>query len=93
MCFYFYNKDILVKDFRGVEFELPYNYEECEIRGFLNYTGNNLKLDVSRNEIIEGEKFIRKSIRTFILQQKIKFEKSSQMIDILKCMIEYENTK
>ena len=88
--FSLYNKDILVRDFPGIDFRLPYEFERCEGFGYINYFGNDLKLNVSRNEIIEGNNILRKEATIALLKAKLKNETNETTIRFLKSMIEYE---
>lgn len=88
--FSLYNKDILVRDFPGIDIRLPYEFEKCEGYGYINYFGNDLKLNVSRNEIIEGNAILRKEIILTLLKAKLEKETNTITTKFLKSMIEYE---
>ncbi len=87
---YLYNKDILVRDFRAIRCYLP---EESEIFGYINYNGQKIKLDVSRNEIIEGAFYLQKDFSDIILMYKQGKEKDPVMQWFLQKMIELNSSK
>lgn len=83
---YLYYKDILVKDFRFVRAFLPYAYE---IFGYINYKGKDLKLDVSRNEIIGGNHNINVEFNKTLLKYKKEKEKDIKVGKFLEKILEY----
>lgn len=83
---YLYYKDILVKDFRFVRAFLPYAYE---IFGYINYKGKDLKLDVSRNEIIGGNHNINVEFNKTLLKYKKEKEKDIKVSKFLEKILEY----
>jgi hypothetical protein len=87
---YFYNKDILVRDFRGLRCNLP---DEYDIFGYINYLGQKIKLDVSRNEIIEGYPNLFKEFTLIILQYKILQEKNLEIKHFLEKMLDFNKSK
>lgn len=91
--FNFYYKDILVNDFKGGIFCVPYRYLDFEAYGFLNYNDENIKLDVSRNEVIEGRNLVDKKITSIILKHKLETEKNNDFAELLSHMIEFESNE
>ena len=83
---YLYYKDILVKDFRFVRAFLPYAYE---IFGYINYKGKDLKLDVSRNEIIGGNHNVNVEFNKTLLKYKKEKEKDIKVSKFLEKILEY----
>lgn len=83
-----YYKDILVNNFHGLYFVLP---DEYNIMGYINYKGNDLKLDVSRNTIIQGKNILNNEINKIILQYKYEKEEIAVKKNILKAMLEYKD--
>ena len=83
---YFYNKDILVRDFRGLRCSLP---DEYDIFGYVNYLGQDIKLDVSRNEIIEGYSGLIKEFASMVLKFKVSEEKNPNIKFMLEKMLNY----
>ena len=65
MDFYFYNKGVLISRFRELTCMIPY---ALNISGVINYKKHGIKLDVSRNYIIEGHKLIENEIANILLQ-------------------------
>lgn len=63
--FYFYNKDILVDNFSGYIITIPFDYNIC---GYINFIKSGLKLDVSRNRIIENSEAVELEITNIILR-------------------------
>ena len=83
---YLYYKDILVRDFRFVRAFIPYAYE---VFGYINYKGRDLKLDVSRNEIIEGNHNINMEFTKTLLKYKKEREKNLQVLKFIDKILEY----
>lgn len=83
-CLYY--KDILVKDFRVISAIVPYNFSVC---GYINYAGTDLRLDVSRNEIIEGEKLLDKEFNKTILKYKRDKESDPQIRLFIDRLLDY----
>ncbi len=87
---YFYNKDILVRDFRGLRCSLP---DEYDIFGYVNYLGQDIKLDVSRNEINEGYSSLIKEFSSMVLKYKLSEENNPDIKWILEKMLNYLENK
>lgn len=85
-----YYKDILVKDFRSIECLLPFR---CQVAGYINYFANDIKLDVSRNRIIEGNINLRLEINNIILKYIESQSKDKEYKELLKAVIEYNGTR
>lgn len=83
--FYIYYKDILINNYGTMFVEIPFT---CNIFGYLNYIENNLKLNVARNNIIEGNELLYKEIKKIIFEYLIKFEKNEYKKEILSAMLE-----
>ena len=86
--FFFYNKDILINDFRGIVCGIPAAFHPY---GFINYLGNDIKLDVSRNTIIEGHLKLRNEITLLLLKYLKNNTKDEQFIEMIEKMIEYNS--
>lgn len=84
---YLYYKDILVRDFRMVRGFIPYAYE---IFGYINYKGKDLKLDVSRNEIIGGYKNLSNEFNKMLLRYKKETETDVTVLKFLDKMLSYD---
>lgn len=84
---YLYYKDILVRDFRMVRGFIPYAYE---IFGYINYKGKDLKLDVSRNEIIGGYKNLSNEFNKMLLRYKKETETDVTVLKFLDKMLLYD---
>lgn len=84
---YLYYKDILVRDFRMVRGFIPYAYE---IFGYINYKGKDLKLDVSRNEIIGGYKNLSNEFNKILLRYKKETETDVTVLKFLDKMLLYD---
>ena len=72
--FFFYNREILVDQFRGISCPIPFPLEAI---GYVNYTGNHVKLDVSRNSIINGYK----ELQWEFAQMLLNYMKATKSID------------
>lgn len=71
-----YYKDIMVRDFKplSIALHLPY-----QIFGFINYYGKDLRLDVSRNEVIDGSDFLQQEFENIIIKGRIAQETNTQI--------------
>ena len=87
--FFFYNKEILIAQFRGISCPIPYALDAI---GYVNYIGKDIKLDVSRNSIIYGYKELQWEM-SLILLKYIKDKKSPDhdLQTIIDGMIDYMN--
>lgn len=85
--FFFYNKGIYISDFRGIRCSIPYPLEAI---GYINYTGQNVRLDVSRNNIISGYTELQQELSIILLKYlKEKFAKNNAaLIVLIDAMIE-----
>lgn len=79
-----YNKDILIRNYFSNAIRLPGPYQ---IFGCINYKGNELKLDVSRNEIISGHDSLFNEIKTIVLKNEIDVLNDREVIDAIKNML------
>ena len=61
--FYLYNKGVLIRKLRGIKCYLPF---AMKLMGVLNYKDHGIKLDVSRNYIIDGNSMLEKKIANII---------------------------
>ena len=85
--FFFYNKEILIDQFRGISCPIPYALDAI---GYVNYIGKDIKLDVSRNSIIYGYKELQWEM-SLILLKYIKDKKSpnNDLQTVIDGMIDY----
>lgn len=81
-----YYKNILVKDFRSISAQLPYDYE---IFGLIDYLGDDLKLDVSRNEIIGGYNKLSYEFNSILLKYFISKEQTAEKKELLKSILNF----
>lgn len=84
--FYFYNKGIWIKRFGMQHCFIPY---ALLVRGVVNYNGEGIKLDVSRNSIISDRKIISKELSKIILSFMKEKNDNRDWINMLDKMIEY----
>lgn len=84
---YFYFKDVFVRKFDIYFYALPISYE---IFGVIGSNNKEIKLDVSRNNIIFGDEFIKKAILIQILKHLIKNTTSTKFKLVYNKMIELE---
>ena len=88
-CCMFYNKGILVKDFYGISCWLPVAYK---LRAVINYRENGIKLDVSRNNVIEGRWRITSEVELILLNKLKEEESSGERRDMIISMINHQST-
>lgn len=81
-----YHKGILVPNFGHISIQTPFEIEE--IRAYILNKSLPIKLDVSRNSIIEGAKILNAEISKVILMSLIENEKDKEVISIVQKMIE-----
>lgn len=86
--FFFYNKDILIKNFRGISCGIPAAFRPL---GYINYLGNDIKLDVSRNTIIEGRHALRKELTLILLKYLRDKNQNEQFLEMIDKMINYNS--
>ena len=87
-AFYFYYKDIYVRDFRGVQVYIP---AALEAMGCINYIGSDIKLDVSRNNISEGYECLHRQCVNLILKYLRTTELPDDILPFVDKMIEMNN--
>ena len=88
--FYFYNRGVWIKDFGMLVCFLPYAYK---LLGVANYNGDKIKLDVSRNYIIDGEEKLKYDFANIILKFKKQHSENQEWKRMLDCMIDYNNNQ
>lgn len=85
--FFFYNKEILVDRFIGLSCLVPFS---LEVIGYINYLGNYVKLDVSRNSIIQGFSELEWQMTLILLKYIKDNEKiNDEVLSIINKMIEH----
>ncbi len=85
--FFFYNKGIFISDFRGINCPIPYPLDAI---GYINYVGQDIKLDVSRKNIISGYTSLRKGLTLILLKfLKEKINNNQALLEMINIMIEY----
>lgn len=88
--FYFYNKGVWIQYFRYMYCQLPY---ALKVLGFVNYHGDGVKLDVSRNAIIGGQKRIRNEFANIILSFMKDNSTDPEWSEMLEHMIVHNKNK
>ena len=83
---YLYYKDIFVRDFDPLRIALPLPYE---IFGYINYLGKDIRLDVSRNEIIGGIDNLNVEFESVILKNRIEQEQNQEVKNLLQKMLNH----
>lgn len=86
LSFSLYYKGILVSDFTGMEILTPYPYRAV---GYIDYIGDHLKLDVSRNEIIEGYPYLNAEVLKSLLKFELSMEKHNDVRDFIEQMLSF----
>lgn len=85
--FFFYNKGIYISNFRGICCPIPYPLDAI---GYINYTGQNVKLDVSRNNVISGYLELKQELSVILLKYiKGKIAENNELIVLVDAMIEF----
>lgn len=85
--FFFYNKGIYISDFGGIKCPIPYPLDAI---GYINYTGQNVKLDVSRNNVISGRLKLQQELSIILLNySKEKIVENNELIVLINAMIEF----
>ena len=85
--FFFYNKGIFISDFRGINCPIPYPLDAI---GYINYVGQDIKLDVSRKNIISGYTSLRKGLTLILLKfLKEQINNNQALLEMINIMIEY----
>ena len=74
---FFYHKDILVRDFRYLVAMIP--LLQGELYGYINYMGDDIKLSVSRNDIIEGRIAVQQEFSRVLLSHAIRNAESEEV--------------
>ena len=87
--FFFYNKGILIKSFIGVSCLLPYAYNSY---GFINFSCDGVKLDVSRNYIIEGHETVKNELSNIVLRHMLTQSNDSTWNEMLEKIISYNES-
>ena len=85
--FFFYNKGIYISNFSGIRCPIPYPLDAI---GYINYTGQNVKLDVSRNNIISGHFELQQELSVILLKySKEKITENNDLIALIDAMIDF----
>ena len=84
-AFFLYNKGIYVNGYDRMN--CPYPCQAFGI-GYMKYSGDELKLDVSRNKVIVGGGFLQDSVTRIILRKYLENEKNPQIAALVEKMIE-----
>lgn len=84
--FYFYNRGIWIRRFGFAYCKLPYAFR-C--MGTVDYYGDDIKLDVSRNSLIEGEVKLSHEFANIILKHMQNKEEDPEFKTMLQRMIQY----
>lgn len=88
--FCFYNKGIFVDTLPRTPLVTPY---PSDILGYVNYLGDKVKLNVSRNSVNSGQTEIAAEVTQIILKYKLQNEADKDMKAILKKLIEFKANK
>ena len=88
--FYFYNRGVWIKYIGYFCCFLPNAYK---LFGVVNYYGDKIKLDVSRNYIISDEETLKYELVNIILKFMKQNSKNQEWIKMLDCMINYNNNQ
>ena len=81
----FYNKGVWVRDIIGFTVLAPYAFD---LKAIVNYTGNEVQLDVSRKSIISGEAIIVSEITKVLLNYQIKITDNPDLRRIMELMLQ-----
>lgn len=81
----FYNKGVWVRDIIGFTVLAPYAFD---LKAIVNYTGNEVQLDVSRKSIISGEAIIVSEITKVLLNYQIKITDNPDLRRIIELMLQ-----
>jgi len=84
--FYFYNRGIWIRRYGFTYCRLPYAFK-C--MGVVDYYGDDIKLDVSRNMIISGERKLSYEFANIILKYMEDKENSAELKLMLERIIKY----
>lgn len=87
--FYFYNRGVLINRFGHLVCHLPF---ALKIVGVANYLGENIKLNVSRNSIIEGFGYLKSEFSNIILKHMKEKTNAPEKQEMLDHLIDYNNT-
>ncbi len=87
--FFLYNKGVWVERFGGLACQIPYAYSSY---GYINVIFDNVKLDVSRNYIIDGLKIIKNELSNILLKHQLTKCDDSNWCEMLTKIIEYNNS-
>ena len=85
---YFYNKGVWISRMNRAVCLLPYGLSGM---GVINYIGDNVKLDVSRNSIIDGRREIVMQLTNIILKHKLNIDTDSLWNKMINHLIQYNN--
>lgn len=85
-----YYKNILVKDFRSISAQLPFKYE---VFGLIDYLGDDLKLDVSRNEIINGHGKLNLEFNIILLKYLTAKGQAPEEKELLESILKFIENK
>lgn len=89
--FFFYNKGIYISDFRRIKCLIPYPFDAI---GCINYTGDKVKLDVSRNKIISGYYDLQQELSIILLKfLKERASENENLIALINAMIKSIETE
>lgn len=86
MSLLLYCKDIYVQEIFYYEY---IGLSEYNIFGLIRCDSNEIKLDVSRNNLIKGEKLIKKELSKILLMHHMQTEKNNIINEAYKEMIKY----
>lgn len=84
--FFVYNKGILIRNFRGISCGVPAAIKPL---GYINYIGDEIKLDVSRNSIIEGIDKMGKELTCILLKYLKANSDDERFIQMIDCIISF----
>lgn len=84
--FFVYNKGILIRNFRGISCGVPAAIKPL---GYINYIGDEIKLDVSRNSIIEGIDKMGKELTCILLKYLKANSDDEKFIQMIDCIISF----
>lgn len=85
--FYFYNKGVLIPKFDSGLLFSPYKIGG--IYGYVNCDKLPIKLDVSRNRVIDGANSFQRELNIAILKNQLDKENSDEITNFIECLIDY----
>ena len=84
--FFFFNRGVWIKDFRFLTCYIPYSLKTF---GVVNYYGEEIKLDVSRNSVIAGRSHLKNELANTVLKYMKQKSTDSSWLTMLEQLIEY----